>query len=112
LTASQTNLSQNAVTIHEDGSIEGHTDEALRTIRILGLDSPEHVAWRRQIIEIIELAWASGKTGESDIYRTMMGYPNDLPDLSKSSPRSNSRPEGIHESAFARRQRGELPDVY
>jgi hypothetical protein len=41
-----------------------------------------------------------------------MGYPSDLPNLGASRAPQNTRPEGINVSFFARRQRGELPDVY
>jgi hypothetical protein len=46
------------------------------------------------------------------LYTRLMSYPDDLPDLSRLKPSENSRSKGIHHSAFARRQRGELPDVY
>jgi hypothetical protein len=42
-----------------------------------------------------------------------MGYPADLPDLSSlRPPAGNSRPEGIDQSHAARRERGELLDIY
>jgi hypothetical protein len=42
-----------------------------------------------------------------------MGFPDDLPDLSRlRPPGGNSRPEGIEESYFAQRQRGESPAFY
>jgi hypothetical protein len=112
LPAPLSHMRRESVTVHEDGTIEGHTNEARRTIRVLGLDSLEHVAWRRQMIENIELAWAAQQAGKSDLYREMMGYPAELPDLAHLKAPSNSRPEGVHESAFARRERGALPDVY
>ena len=48
-----------------------------------------------------------------ELYRELMGYPVDLPDLSSlRPPAGNSRPEGIAQSHAARRERGELPDIY
>jgi len=41
----------------------------------------------------------------------MMGFPDDLPRLDQSPP-VNTRPEGVQQSWYAKRQRGELPEVY
>lgn len=59
-------------------------------------------------MRIIELA------AERDpaLFRQLMGFPDDLPDLSKRRPPANSRPEGIQESYFARQARGELSEIY
>jgi hypothetical protein len=47
------------------------------------------------------------------LQRRYLGYPANLPDLSAlKPPGGNSRPEGIERSAFARRQRRDLPEVY
>jgi hypothetical protein len=47
------------------------------------------------------------------LFRRLMGYPADLPDLSTPRPpQGNTRPDGVQQSHFARRQRGELPDTY
>jgi hypothetical protein len=42
----------------------------------------------------------------------LLGYPDDLPDLRASHAPHNTRPEGIEESYFARRERRELPEQY
>lgn len=48
-----------------------------------------------------------------DQYVQLMGFPDDLPDLSRlRPPEGNSRPEGVQQSYFAQRQRGELPETY
>lgn len=49
---------------------------------------------------------------DPDLYRQLMGYPDDLPDLTKCDVPENSKPEGIDQSYLSRRLRGELPDVY
>ncbi|MCY2988962.1 MAG: hypothetical protein NTY19_13985 [Planctomycetota bacterium] len=42
-----------------------------------------------------------------------MGFPEDLPDLSRlRPPEGNSRLDGVEQSYFAQRQRGELPETY
>ncbi|MCY2987063.1 MAG: hypothetical protein NTY19_04245 [Planctomycetota bacterium] len=45
-------------------------------------------------------------------YIEWMQFPSDLPDLSSKPAPRNSRPQGITESWFARKRRGELPDTY
>jgi hypothetical protein len=47
------------------------------------------------------------------LHRRLTGFPNDLPDLkSLRPPGGNTRPEGIEQSHFRRRERGELPAMY
>ena len=46
------------------------------------------------------------------LIRELMGYPLDLPNLANCRVPENTRPEGIDDSYFARRERGELPQVY
>jgi hypothetical protein len=42
-----------------------------------------------------------------------MSFPEDLPDLKRQRPPGrNTRPEGIEESAFAKRLNGSLPPAY
>jgi hypothetical protein len=41
-----------------------------------------------------------------------MRYPEDLPDLTRDVPPSNTRPDGVARSCFAKKQRDELPEVY
>jgi hypothetical protein len=49
----------------------------------------------------------------AELSRRYLGYPANLPDLSAlKPPRGNARPQGIAERAYARRARGELPEVY
>ncbi len=101
-----------SVSINDDGSIETSTPDAQQLVRVLGLDSAEHNEWRRLMIGIIAMAARSKRGHHRNLFRQLMSYPDDLPDLSRLVPPKNSRPSGIHESAFARRQRSELPEAY
>lgn len=91
----------------ENGEIEAKTKDALRTIKILGLDSSDYVEFRSQLIGIYRLREIDFKK-----FLEWMGYPTDLPDLTSKRCPTNSRPDGIHKSALARRNRRELPDFY
>lgn len=96
------------VDVYENGAIKGHTPEARKIIRVLGLDSPEYVEYRLKLIGIIELTAASNV----DLYNDLMRYPQQLPNLETKKAPANSKPDGINQSCFALRSRGELPDVY
>jgi hypothetical protein len=100
------------VRVHKDGRIEAINDseDGKLLIERLALDEPPATARRRIIIGTI-LSFA-----ESDwpMFVEWMRYPEDLPDLNdpKHKPRRNSKPEGIAQSHYAMKQRGDLPDVY
>jgi hypothetical protein len=101
-------LTADQVRLNPDGSIEGLSDDASELIEILGLDSDSYREWRQVWIRNVELA----EQYDPQQYRRLMGFPEDLPDLSAKLPAENKRPEGVQESWFARRQRGELPETY
>ena len=47
------------------------------------------------------------------LYRRLMGFPDDLPDLKRlRPPGGNTRPEGVQASFHAQRQDGTLPTTY
>jgi hypothetical protein len=97
------------VRIDEDGKIEAGTPEARRLIRVLGLDDPEYTEFRLLWIGIVSLA-----TGNApDLYRRLMGFPENLPDLSRlRPPGGNARPAGVANSYLAQRRSGVLPETY
>lgn len=104
-----TELVHGSVTVHpEDGRLEAHTVEAKRLVRKLQLDTEEARAERQLVILAVRLASEKGPA----VLWPWLRYPDELPDLKRKQPGGNSRPEGIEQSHFARRQRGELPDAY
>ena len=96
------------------GSAQGRlTPEGEDFIRICRLDRPNLVAFRRLILDVLRLLGRKRDEEAAELRRGYLGYPGNLPDLSLlKPPGGNSRPEGIHRSAFARRERGELPEIY
>ena len=83
--------------------------EAQRLIRLLGLNDPEYVEFRCLWIGILQMA----QRHDSALYHQLMGFPPDLPDLSKlRPPGGNARSQGIQESYFRRRAEGSLPAAY
>jgi 5-methylcytosine-specific restriction endonuclease McrA len=100
-------LTAETVRVNPDGSIEARSSEARRLIAIRGLDSDSYRRWRSIWMRNVELA----AEYDQEHFRRLMGFPDDLPSLDH-SPRANTRPEGVQQTWYAKRQRGELPDVY
>ena len=88
--------------------MEGISSEAAKLIRVLGLDDAEYREFRMLLIGIIQLAVEH----DSAHFTNLMKYPDNLPNLASLRPPQNSRPDGIVKSFRARRDRGELPDIY
>ncbi len=97
------------VSVHADGTLLAQSRKSRQIIRVLRLNSPSIVAFRRLWIEVIELS----RVQDISLFKRILGFPDELPDLSVlRPPDGNSRPEGVEASCFSRRQRGELPDTY
>jgi hypothetical protein len=102
-------LTSDVVQVSEDGRLHTDNADAACLIEILSLDADEAVEFRMIWIGIIALA----ATCNPELHRKLMGYPADLPDLQNlKPPGGNSRTEGVSESCHARRERGELPEIY
>jgi hypothetical protein len=102
-------LTNAKVRVAEDGTI--HTDdlEAGQLIEMLGLDCEEYTEFRLLWIGIVALA----ARHDPELYRRLLGFPDDLPDLGRlQPPGGNTRPEGIETSYFRLRANGQLPATY
>ena len=96
-----------------DGSIHGLTPSGEDLIRICRLDRPNLTVFRRLMLDTLTFLQRKRDPEASELYRRYFGYPTNLPDLAAlKPPGGNSRPEGMEQSAFACRGRGELPDIY
>jgi hypothetical protein len=96
-------VDDNGVIHARDGSAKGR-----EIIEVLDLNGQSYVRMRRHILTTI----SDSKPGTLPM-NFCLGYPDDLPDLSQErEPKSNKRPNGIHESHFARKQRNELSEYY
>jgi hypothetical protein len=95
--------------VRDDGTISTTNPEALRLVLGLRLNSPEQVHFRRMWLEIIAMA----RQASPKLFETLMGYPDDLPDLSVlHPPGGNELPDGAANSYLAKRTRGELATIY
>lgn len=100
-------LTSAKVQVASDGTIHSDYPSAARLIELLGLDGSDYVRFRKLIIDTVELAQQ-----KPDVYQQWMRYPDKLPHLRRRKPPHNVRPTGVEQSAYARRERGELPPTY
>ena len=94
--------------VKPDGTVDALNDIGLSLIRLLKLNDTKIVRSRRLILETLQVL----ERATSPTYIEWMRFPDDLPDLSRKQAPGNSRPQGIAESWFARRARGERLETY
>lgn len=101
------------VEVCNDGTVRGRTPQGEAQIRACRLDRPKLVEFRRGMIALRNLLEARRDAAADELLRKYFGYPDNLPRLAPlRPPGGNSRFEGIEESCYELRQRGELPDLY
>ena len=96
------------VTTLPDGSLRPHDHDTQRLIRQLDLNSPRLKSWRVMWMRIVVLT----EKHDTGLHFRLVGFPEDLPNLSRMRPPLNTRKEGLEHCWFARRERGELPAEY
>ena len=94
--------------VHEDGTIDALNENGEALIEQLRLNSAKQIGHRRLIIDTLR----SLILHDRQTYIQWMRYPDNLPDLSRLRPPGNSKPNGVNDSSYARRIRGELPEIY
>jgi hypothetical protein len=98
-----------SIRLDASGILEPLAPEATRVVNLLNLNRRRAVEYRKLWMEIVRLA----REFRPELYEKLMGFPADLPDLSRlCPPGGNSRPNGVDESHFAQRHRGTLPATY
>lgn len=102
-------LLSSTVSVTEDGGLVGATVEAKKLIESLGLNRPRLREFRALWIGIARLA----AQFDPPLHHRILGYPAELPNLSDlRPPGGNRRPDGVAQSHYARRERGELASSY
>ena len=82
---------------------------ASEIVEVLHLNDPEYVLRRGRMIELFREL----ERRRPDLCHVWLGFPDDLPNLeSLRPPGGDTRPDGIEQSHFRRRERGELPATY
>ncbi len=96
-----------------DGTIRALTLRGQALIEVCALNRPALVTFRLDLRTLLDLLAQRGGEATVKLRKRYLGYPDDLPDLLPlRPPGGNSHPDGIAESCFVRRRRGELPDTY
>jgi hypothetical protein len=98
--------------IRDDGTVVCLTNEGLWLRDCMQLDVAEQTQCRRDILELKRRAEADLSLGLRTVLMTLFEFPRHLPNLSELRPYANTRVEGLEESAWARRNRGELEQFY
>jgi len=89
--------------------VTARSRECRQIVGVMQLAEPELVEFRAMWIGILHLAAVHDQL----IYRRILGFPDDMPDLSGlQPPGGNERPEGVEQSYYCQRKRGQLPDAY
>lgn len=101
-------LLEPSIRVHLDGKLSGLSNDARRTIAVMGLNSPNLVRWRLTWMRIIDIC----QENDPVLYASLMSYPDDMPDLSTLTPPNNTQPDGIECSYYAQRAGGRLPDGF
>ncbi len=101
-------LLADAVTVSDDGLLKVKTRDARRLVDLMDLNRPAYVERRRFILRMVKTA----ETHDRVMYRMLVGFPDDLPDLTRLRPATNAKPKGIAQSFHAQRQRGLLPETF
>ena len=101
-------LLSDSVIANGDGRLEVKTRAARGLVDLMDLNRPAYVERRRFVLRMVQTA----ETHDRLLYRMLLGFPDDLPDLTRLRPATNVKPKGIGQSFHAQRQRGVLPDAY
>jgi len=102
-------LLASAVMVSEDGTIRAQTSEAAELIEMLDLDDEPATEFREMWQQIIQLAYIHKR----ELFRKLMSFPDDLPNLTRlKPPHGNLKPGGLEQSHFRRKERGTLPEFY
>jgi hypothetical protein len=100
--------------VGQDGTLTGSDATARWVIDTLGLNSKSHRELRKHTLRIVAMKRLFPDDEFVDhLFRWTFRYPDDMVDLRKSRPpEGNDMPDGAVTCHVARRERGELPEVY
>jgi hypothetical protein len=102
-------LLASTVEVRADGQLLARTPPAQEIVEVFHLNDREYVVRRGRMIDLLgEL-----EKRRPDLYAVWLGYPDELPDLTRlRPPGGNGRPAGVEQSHAVRRKRGELAATY
>jgi hypothetical protein len=96
------------VVVDASGKIRPRNAEGKRLIRAARLDDEKTTRWRAMKIGILR----NVAKYDPDLYRAMLSFPSDLPDLTKCiPPGGNTKPNSETNCWHAQRSKGTLPEI-
>jgi hypothetical protein len=99
--------------VASDGRMTALTPEGKYLINRLGLDRKQRRKVRNRFLRILRLYQKQPNDPDvREFYFDYFAYPDDLPNLDRLEPETNTRPEGMPECYFRQRQEGRLPADY
>ena len=100
----------------EDGTATPMTDFGELYIKVLKLNDPHLVDYRRDLLrEIKDFAEIAPDLDEQDLLfglKRWFGYPADIPDLRRQRPKGNVRASGKHETYYLKLQNKKIDPFY
>lgn len=90
------------------GVMDPLNDIGERVERILRLNSDDAVTFRKNWLGILR----SAAMNDEVLFRRLIGYPADLPDLHRKQAENNDREAGLQKSAHFLRESGKLQEWY
>jgi len=95
--------------VEPNGEVKWLNAHGKRLVNTIRLNHERYVQERRKMLRVLQMAACRDR----DLFERLMGYPADLPDLSRlRPPGGNRRPEGVEDSVHSRRVRGDLSRTY
>jgi hypothetical protein len=99
-----------------DGTVTPLSDFGRMWIDILRLNIPRIVNYRRKWLAMLEeFTQACMELDEPDLTEALaewFGYPDDIPDLRRLRPTSNSKPGSEHQCYYVWLENGQIPPIY
>jgi hypothetical protein len=95
--------------VEANGEIKWLNPQGKRLVNTIRLNHPRYVEERRKWLRVLDLAARLDR----DLFERLMGYPAELPDLSRlKPPEGNRRPDGVRDSFHSKKARGEALGIY
>ena len=99
--------------VGEGGVVEPLTPPGAKLIEWFQLNRASLVEYRVCILNALELIEGIDNPASHSLTLQILGWPTSLPDLARlRPPGGNTRPTGIDLSAFERKRRGDLAEIY
>ncbi len=99
--------------VEDTGEVRALTKRGQEFILTMGLEADELTIYRRRQMKLVRLLRNSTDPDAPELLDALIGYPSKLPNLARyRPPGGNSRPSGVDETAFRRKQQAQLKRYY